>query len=99
MSIELSIIISILSCSAAIYFGWLAATRNKSSDDKKQASDMTTVIVKLESIQSNTAEIKADMRNLNAQVRENRESIIRMDESLKSAWKAINKIQGKGDTK
>lgn len=67
--------------------------RNKSTDDKKEATEMTTVIVKLENISKDTGEIKNDMKSVKDEVKHNTEKIIRLDESLKSAWKAINRLQ------
>lgn len=93
MSIEVALAISILSVFFAIFFGVLNMRRNQKSDDKREATDMTTVIVKLESISADTNEIKNDIKSVKADVRHNSESIIRIDESLKSAWKQINELQ------
>ncbi len=99
MTIELSVIISIVSVTFAVVSGFLTLRRNKSNEDKKEASEMTTVIVKLESISKDTSEIKNDLRSVKDDVRHQGEQIIRLDESLKSAWKAINRIQDKaGDS-
>lgn len=93
MSIEVALAISILSVFFAIFFGALNMRRNQKADDKREQSDMTTVIVKLESISADTNEIKNDIKSVKADVRHNSESIIRIDESLKSAWKQINELQ------
>lgn len=98
MSIEVSLIITGLSLAFGIYEGVSNMKRNKSKDDKKEASDMTTIIVKLESISNDIAEIKNDLKDVKSDVKKHEEQIIRMDESLKSAWKAINRLQpGGGD--
>lgn len=64
---------------------------------------MTTVLVKLESIQSQLSEIKAEFRNeinnIKSNTQKNSGDIIRIDESLKSAWNAINKMQDKKEEK
>lgn len=95
MSVEVALAISILSVFFAIFFGALNMRRNQKADDKREQSDMTTVIVKLESISSDTNEIKNDIKSLKSDVRHNSENIIRIDESLKSAWKRINELAGK----
>ena len=92
MSIEIALVISILSVFFAIFFGAINTRRNQKADDKREQSDMTTVIVKLESISSDTNEIKNDIKSLKSDVRHNSESIVRLDESLKSAWRRINEI-------
>ena len=95
MSVEIALIISILSVFFAIFFGALNMRRNQKADDRREQSDMTTVIVKLESISADTIEIKNDIKSLKEDVRNNRDNIIRIDESLKSAWKQINELQHK----
>lgn len=92
MTVEVSLIISILSVGFAIAFGVTTALRNKKGDDQREAADMTAVMIKLEKIADDTNEIKNDLKSLKADVRHNSEAIIRLDESLKSAWKQINEI-------
>lgn len=96
MTVELAIVFSAVSLGFAIYSGVANLKRNKTSDDKKEATEMTTVIVKLEGISKDTSEIKNDLKSVKEDVKHNSEQIIRMDESLKAAWKAINKLQDKG---
>ena len=95
MTVEVALIISIVSVFFAIFFGALNMRRNQKADDRREQSDMTTVIVKLENIQTDTSEIKNDIKSLKTDVRHNSEDIIRMDESLKSAWRRINELAGK----
>lgn len=93
MSVEVALVISILSVFFAIFFGALTMRRNQKADDRREQNDMTTVIVKLENISADTGEIKNDIKSLKEDVRNNRDNIIRIDESLKSAWKTINELQ------
>nr|DAP86086.1 MAG TPA: hypothetical protein [Caudoviricetes sp.] len=96
MTVEVAILVSAVSLGFAIYSGVTNMKRNKATDDKKEATEMTTVIVKLEGISRDTSEIKNDLKDVKSDVKKHDEQIIRMDESLKSAWKAINKLQDKG---
>lgn len=95
MTVELSIIISIVSVGFAILSGVMSMKRNKTADDKKEATEMTTVIVELKQISKDTNEIKNDVKSVKDDVKHNTEKIIRLDESLKSAWRVINKLQDK----
>lgn len=74
--------------------------RNAKSDDKKEATESTTLLIKLENIQQSLTEIKTEMRGeikaLRTETTKLSENQIRMDESIKSAWKAINKMQDRG---
>ena len=92
MTVELALVISIVSVFFAIFSGIVSMRRNQRTDDKQEQADMTTVSIKLESIKADTNEIKTDIKSVKADVRHNSENIIRLDESLKSAWKQINEI-------
>lgn len=94
MTIEVALLISGISLAFAFFQGVTNLKRNKTVDDKKEASEMTTVIVKLEGISKDTSEIKNDIKSVKTDVKHNSENIIRLDESLKSAWKIINHLQG-----
>lgn len=95
MTIEIAMLISIVSVGFAVFSGISNLRRNKSADDRREATEMTTVIVELKQISKDTSEIKNDVRSVKSDVKHNSEQIIRLDESLKSAWKAINKLQDK----
>lgn len=93
MTIEVALLISGVSLAFAVYQGVSNLKRNKAADDKHDASELTTVIVKLENIGNDTAEIKSDIKSVRAEVKQNSERIIRLEESLKSAWKRINLLE------
>jgi len=95
MTVELALVIAIVNLAFAIVFGYAAMRRNQKADDQKEQNNMTTVIIKLEAIRADTNEIKNDIKNVKTDVRHNSEDIIRVDESLKSAWKRINELAEK----
>ena len=95
MTIEISLLISGLAVAVSLYFGTKNSKRNDKQDTKTDAAEMTTVIVELKNISKDTTEIKNDMKDVKQDVKSNTESIIRIDESLKSAWKRIEIIEGK----
>ena len=65
-----------------------------SKNAKDNTAEMTTLIVKLESISSGINDIKADLSGLKLDQRDDHDRIIKVESSLKSAWKQINKITG-----
>ena len=93
MTIEISLLISIFSISFAIYFGIKNSKRNETKDIKSDASQLTTVIVKLENIGIGIAEIKAELFNVKNDVKEDRERIIRVEESVKQAHKRMDNYE------
>jgi peptidoglycan hydrolase CwlO-like protein len=93
MTIEVTILLSVIAVCLSAIFGYAIFRRNAKTDDKAEASQMTTVIVSLESIKDGIKEIKLDMSNVKDEVREQRDNQIRIEESLKSAWKRIEILE------
>lgn len=91
--VELGYLISILSLMVASIVGFTNLRRNNSADDKKQSAEMTTVIVKLENINTGINEIKADVRNVKSEVQELRERIVVVEQSTKSLHKRVDEIK------
>ena len=103
MSIELTVLLSVVSVSFAIFFGLKSARRATKADDQKEATDMTTVAVRLETIRDGVNEIKSEMKSLRDElksvrdeVRDVREQEVKTQESLKSAWNRINELARRG---
>lgn len=66
-----------------------------SSNNKTNTTELTTVIVKLENIGSGIADIKAEITTIKKDQREDHDRLIRLDESLESAWHRINSCEKK----
>lgn len=90
MNIELTILISI----CTLVFGFLAAKRNFTGDIKQDTTEMTTVIVKLENIQSGVSEIKNDLKNVKEDIKEIDRRLTINEQIAKSAQKRIDEIKG-----
>ena len=95
MTIEIALLISGFSLAFAVYSGIANLKRNKSNDDKKDATEMTTVIVKLENIGNGITEIKSEMTNVKNDIKENRERIIKVEEGVKQAHKRHDSLEQK----
>ncbi len=80
------IIISVLSLLLAAYTFF-------SKESKENTSELTTVIVKLENIGSGIADIKAELNTIKKDQRDDHDKLIRLDESLDSAWHRINTLE------
>jgi predicted RNase H-like nuclease (RuvC/YqgF family) len=93
MTVEVALVISGVSLAFALYQGITNLKRNKAADDKKEATDMTTVVIKLETISNNVMEVKNDMKNIREDVKEDRERIIKIEESVKQAHKRLDSIE------
>jgi predicted nucleic acid-binding Zn-ribbon protein len=93
MTIEVALLISGISLAFGIYSGIANLKRNQVSDVKKDASELTTVIVKLENIGTGISEIKSELTNVKNDIKESRERIIKLEESAKLANKRLDLLE------
>ena len=61
---------------------------------KENTTELTTVIVSLDSIKSGISDIKAEIAGLKVDQREDHDRLIRLESSVKSAWRQIDKMNG-----
>lgn len=95
MTIEIGILISVISVSVAVYLGIKNNKRNEKSDVKQDTTAMTTVIVKLENISNGITEIKSELQSVKADQRQDHDELIKVIESAKQAHKRIDGLEGK----
>mgnify|MGYP000995707130 CR=1 FL=1 len=93
VTIEVALLISGISVAFGIYAGISNLKRNKTIDIQKNTTEMTTVIVKLETIGTDIVEIKSKMSSIKNDIKEARERIIKVEESAKQAHKRIDAIE------
>jgi len=93
MTIEVALLISGVSLAFGIYQGITNMRRNSKKDDQYDAAQLTTVIVKLENIGIGITEIKSEMTNVKADIKESRERLIKVEQQVK----VLNKTVFKGD--
>lgn len=67
-----------------------------SKSNKDNTTELTTVIVKLENIGNGISDIKAEIASLKDDQKDDHDRLIRVEESLASAWKRINEISSGG---
>ena len=94
MTIELAVLISIVSVSAALFFGLKSNRRAERNEDQKDAADMTTVSVKLDFIRSDVSDIKSSMKGAQEESKDTRERLIAVEQSAKQAHKRIDQMSG-----
>lgn len=90
MTIEVALLISGISLAFGLYQGVTNLKRNSHIDVKKDVSEMTTVIVKLENIGSGITEIKNELGNLKQDMKDVNERLVKVEESSKSAHKRLD---------
>lgn len=92
MSIEISLLISVVSVCFAIVTGIIAIKRNNTKDVAEEATQMATVITELKSISSGIDDIKREITSIKEDVKENRDRTTRLEESCKQAHKRIDEL-------
>jgi len=94
MTIEVALVISAISLIFSIIVGVSGMKRNEKTDNQKEASNLTTVIVKLENIGDDIKEIKTDMRDVKNDIQNHAERIIKAEQQIK----VLNKTVFKSDS-
>ena len=93
--VDLSMLISVISVVIAAIVAITTIRRNNASDDRQAASNLTTLIVKLENISEGVNEIKSDMRNMKSDIQDLRDRLIKVEQSDKSAHHRLDTIEKK----
>ena len=97
MTIEIALLLSIVS----VGFGVFSAVSSKMRNDRKdteqetedRASTHTLLMTKLENIADDVKDIKRDYRETNAEVQNLRERVVAVEQSLKSYHKRLDGIK------
>ena len=83
MEIEPTIFIAFASLVISLIIAVFNIWRANKADNKADSSELTTVIVKLESISEDTREIKADMRDIKSDVKDLSERLVKAEQEIK----------------
>ena len=65
-----------------------------SKSSKENTTEITTVIVGLDAIRTGITEIKQELNSIKADQRADHDELIKLQASVKSAWKYIDKLTG-----
>lgn len=97
MTIEIALLISIISVFFGVYQTIVNLKRNQSHDVRNDASQMTTVIVKLENISVGITELKNEMACIKNDIKSDHDRLIKVEESVKSISIRVGKLEGGDD--
>ena len=93
MTIEVALLISVISVAFALYSGAVNIKRNNRKDTETETTQLTTMIVKLESIDKGVEEIKTDIRGIKTDMKDMQERLVKVEESTKQAHKRIDTLE------
>jgi len=97
MTIELALLISVVSVIFGIYSGVSSLKRNNKNDTKEEAIQLTTVIVKLENLGTGITEIKSELSGIKNDTRELRDRVIAVEQCTKQVQSRVSKLEGRDD--
>ena len=89
MNIELSILVAVLALGCSIISVVSALRRNNKKSDKEQATEMTTVIVKLENISNDIKDVKNDLKDLKVDLQKHSERLTIIEERIRILDRAV----------
>lgn len=95
MTIELTLLISVLAFAFSVFFGLKNNRRADDDNVKKAASNDTAMMVKLETIGANVVEIKSEIGSVKRDLKEVNEKVIIADQIARSAQKRLEEHIGK----
>lgn len=93
MTIEVALILSILSVGFSIYFGIKNSKKSDAKDLEERVKANTTVNLKLDGIQESLDDIKEDVASIKRDIKQHNDRLIKVEESTKSAHKRLDDMQ------
>lgn len=89
-TISIALICSIIGCIGTL----ITISRNKSKDTKEETEGITKITQEIKYVSKGVDDIKYDMRDINRNISEVNEKVIRLEESCKSAHKRLDNLEG-----
>ena len=95
MTIEITILISIISVAFAIYFGLKSNRRSDVKDIEERVSRDTKINIKLDDISSDVKDVKYDIASVRKKIDDIDHRLVVVEQSTKSAHHRIDRMEGK----
>lgn len=97
MTIEITIIVSIVSVAFAIYFGLKSNRRSDVKDIEEKAARDTRINIKLDDISGDVKDVKYDISSVKKKVDDIDRRLIIVEQSTKAAHHRLDRIDGRED--
>lgn len=92
MTIEIALIISIVSVCFSVFFGIKNSKRNDNKDVEQRVADSTRINVKLDTISTTTQEVRNEISTMRDEMKSYNERLIKVEESTKQAHHRLDTI-------
>lgn len=93
MTVEVALIISIVSVVFSVFFGLKNNKRTDTKDIEERVKENTRINFKLDNISTTTQEIKTEISSVREDVKSHNDRIIKLEESCKSAHHRMDSFE------
>lgn len=93
MTIEVALLISIVSVCFSVFFGLKNNKRSDTKDIEERVKENTRINMKLDSIASNTTEIKNEVSEMRKEINSHDGRIVKVEEAVKSAHHRLDGLE------
>lgn len=93
MTIELGLLITLVSTAGALTFGLITVSRNKKHDTKSETACISEMMIKLNVIEKTVGEIRADMKEMAKESSEIGKKLAEVASSTHSAHKRVDRLE------
>ena len=97
MTVEVALLISIVSVVFSIFFGLKNSKRTDVKDIEERVKENTKINIKLDNIGQTTQDIKTEISSMRDDIKLHNDRIIKLEESCKSAHHRIDELAKKVD--
>ena len=88
-------ILAVLSPLAALVFGYFSFNNTRKNNERRDAEERTTIIIKLENISENIKDVKSDLENVKQDLSTLTERLVKVEASVASAHRRIDNVENK----
>lgn len=93
MTIEVALLISLVSVAFSIFFGLKNSKRTDVKDIEERVKENTKINFKLDAIATSIQEVKSEVSSLKDEMQTHNDRIIKVEESAKQAHKRLDSIE------
>ena len=95
MTIEVALLISVVSVAFSIFFGLKNSKRTDAKDIEERVKENTRINIKLDNIGQTTQDIKTEVSSMRNDIKSHNERLIKLEESCKSAHHRLDGLENR----
>lgn len=95
MTVELALIVSIVSVAFSIFFGLKNNKRTDTKDIEERVKENTRINLKLDDIANTIREVKSEISSLKEEMQNHNDRIIKVEESAKQGHKRLDTLESR----